>query len=242
MLTWEHTFREIEEGKPEIAILPIGAIEQHSIHLPVGTDWLLAQEVGRRVAERLGAWLLPALPYSNSREHQGFHGTLWLRPATLVAVVEDLVLSLRHQGVRRIVLLNTHGGNWILKPTVRELNLSHPDMRVIVSGAGALAGGTGPEEDLHAGAGETSAMLAVHPDLVKEDRPDYVPSEGREYLDYVGMRGVTPTGVWGRASRATKEEGERRLAEGVERIVAYVRATFQRLEEIEQAGSSDLPH
>jgi creatinine amidohydrolase len=237
MLTWEQTFQEIEQGKPEIAILPIGAIEQHSFHLPIGTDWLLAQEVARRVAERLGAWLLPALPYSNSREHSGFAGTLWLRPATLVSVIEDLVLSLRHQGVRRIVILNAHGGNWILKPTVRELNLSYPDLKVIFSSAGALAGGVGTQEDLHAGEGETSSMLALYPDLVKAKRSDYVPSEGREFLDYVGVRKVTPTGVWGRASRATREQGERQLAEAVERIVAYVQATFKRLEEIEKGAS-----
>jgi creatinine amidohydrolase len=236
MLTWEHTFWEIETAKPEIAVLPIGAVEQHSHHLPVGTDFLLAQEIGRRVAERLGAWLLPALPYSNSHEHGEFHGTLWLRPATLAAVVEDLVLSLRHQGVRRIVLVNAHGGNWILKPTVRELNLNDRDIKVIFSSAGALTSGTGPEEELHAGASETSLMLAVAPDLVKSERSDYVPSEGREFIDYVGMRKVTPTGVWGRATRATREDGERLLAASVDRIVAYVQATFQRLEEMENGA------
>jgi creatinine amidohydrolase len=233
MLTWKATSPEIEEAKPAIAVLPIGAIEQHSIHLPVGTDFLLAQELGHRVAERLDAWLLPALPYSNSQEHSDFQGTPWLRPATLAAVIEDLVLSLRHQGVKRIVIVNAHGGNWILKPTVRELNLSYPDLKVIFSSAGALAAGTGAQEELHAGAGETSLVLAVDPGLVKDERADYVPSEGREFIDYVGMRKVTPTGVWGRATRATKQDGERMLAESVERIVAYVRETFQRLDEME---------
>lgn len=146
------------------------------------------------------------------------------------------MLSLRHQGVRKIVLLNTHGGNWILKPTVRELNLSYPDVKVIFSGPGALAGGTGATEELHAGAGETSSMLALHPHLVRSERPDHVPAEGREFLDYVGMRGMSPTGAWGRATRATREEGERQWAEAVERIVAYVQATFRRLEEIETTG------
>lgn len=233
MLTWEQTFREIEAAQPEIALLPIGAVEQHSYHLPVGTDFLLAREIGRRVAERLGAWLLPTLPYSNSHEHGEFHGTLWLRPATLAAVVEDLVLSLRHQGVRRIVLINGHGGNWILKPTVREINLNYRDIKVIFSSAGELTAGTGTQEELHAGASETSLMLAIAPDLVKNERADYVPSEGREFIDYAGMRKVTPTGVWGRATRASREEGERLLAGAVERIVAYVQATFQRLEEME---------
>jgi creatinine amidohydrolase/Fe(II)-dependent formamide hydrolase-like protein len=119
---------------------------------------------------------------------------------------------------------------------VRELNLNYPDVKVIFSSAGTLASGTGAVEDMHAGASETSRMLAVAPNLVKDERPDWVPSEGREFLDYVGMRKVSPTGVWGRASLANLEEGERMLEESVERIVAYVQETFRRLEEMESGN------
>ncbi|MDA1192214.1 MAG: creatininase family protein, partial [Candidatus Poribacteria bacterium] len=122
MLTWENTAFEFEEARPTLAVLPVGAIEQHSYHLPIGTDLILASELAKRIAERLEAWLLPTLPYSNSREHRGFHGALCLRPETLVHVLRDLVGSLRHYGVNRIVVVNGHGGNWILKPAIRELN------------------------------------------------------------------------------------------------------------------------
>jgi creatinine amidohydrolase/Fe(II)-dependent formamide hydrolase-like protein len=72
MVNWENTFPEIAQAKPEIALLPIGAIEQHSYHLPVATDYLAAQALGERVARELGnCYLLPALPFSCSREHSG---------------------------------------------------------------------------------------------------------------------------------------------------------------------------
>ncbi len=230
MLTWEQSYDAFERAQPRLAVVPIGALEQHSTHLPIGTDFILVQEVARRVAEQLEAWLLPALPYSNSQEHHEFHGTVWLRPTTLAAVVEDLVLSLRHQGIRYVVLLSGHGGNWILKPTVRQLNLTYPDVKVLFSSAAAVPAGAGPVEEMHAGASETSRLLAIAPHLVKDHRTDYVPAEGREFIDYVGMRAVTPSGVWGRPTRATREDGERLLAESVQRTVAYVRATIERLE------------
>ncbi|MDH4178971.1 MAG: creatininase family protein, partial [Armatimonadota bacterium] len=92
MVNSENTFHEIEQAHPEIALLPIGAIEQHSYHLPLATDFLVAQALGHLVAEQLdNCYLLPALPFSCSREHCDFFGTVWLRPATLAAVIEALV-------------------------------------------------------------------------------------------------------------------------------------------------------
>lgn len=240
MLTWENTFREIEAARPDVAVLPVGALEQHSIHMPMGTDFILAGEVARRVAARLpNAYLLPAMPFANSQEHQDFAGTVWIRPSTLAAVVQDICMALRHHGIKKIVVVNGHGGNWILKPAVREVNLNHRDMKVIFAGAGALASGVGTEEELHAGESECSRLLAVAPHLVKDERADCVPEEGREFLDYVGVRKVSPNGVWGRATRATKEKGEKTLAEGVERMVAYISATFRRLEEMEKQEAGD---
>ena len=240
MLSWENTFKEIEDARPDAAVLPIGALEQHSIHMPMGTDFILAGEVARRIAAQLpNAYLLPAMPFGNSQEHQDFAGTIWVRPATLMAVVEDICMALRHHGIKKVVVVNGHGGNWILKPAVREVNLNHRDMKVIFASAGALGSGTGPMEELHAGESECSRLLAVAPHLVKDERADCVPTEGREYLDYVGVRKVSPTGVWGRATRATREKGERMLADNVDRMVAYITETFKRLEEMEKQETGD---
>ncbi|MGQ9630063.1 MAG: creatininase family protein [bacterium] len=232
MLTVFNTFKEIEDSGADLAILPIGSIEQHSLHLPLGTDWIIAQEMGMKLAERLDAYLLPALPYGNSQEHMGFMGTITLRPSTLAAVVEDIVLSLRHHGIKKVVILSAHGGNWILKPTIRDLNYRYPDITVIWND-GALPG---EEEkiprDIHAGRDETSIILAIDPELVREEGVDFTPDVGQEYLDYVGIEANSPKGVWGEPTLASKELGEKNMKEAVERQVEYIRATLAKVEEL----------
>lgn len=235
MVNWENTFHEIAQARPRMALLPIGSIEQHSFHLPVATDFFAAQALAERVAKELDdCYLLPALPFSCSREHSDFAGSLWLRPSTLAAVVEDLVGALHHHGISRVALLVAHGGNWIIKPTVREINLDRKGLHVIFTGPEAFTVGQGTFPDLHAGRSETSLILHLYPHLVKMDhaKPDFAPSQGREFLDYVGMAGVSPHGAWGAPSQASPEEGERILAEATRRTVAYLRATFAELDRI----------
>jgi creatinine amidohydrolase len=234
MVSWENTFQEIEQAKPTLAILPIGSIEQHGHHLPVCTDWVLAQELGRRVAAELGdCYLLPALPISCSREHSDFAGTLWVKPSTLGAMIQDIVGAVHHQGIEKVALLVCHGGNWIVKPTVRELNLDRTGVQVINADIEeAFYSGPGETFDFHAGRCETSFMLRLRPELVKADqmRPDYNVELGREFLDYTGMRGAAPDGHWGAPSEATVEIGERVLATATKSAVEYIRRTFAEIE------------
>jgi len=236
MVNWESTFHEVAEAKPEIALLPIGSIEQHSYHLPLCTDYCIAQALAERVARELGnCYLLPTLPFSCSREHLAFCGTLTLGPATLAAVIEDLVDALHHHGISKIALLVAHGGNWIIKPTVREINLDRSGVTVIFTSPEIPAAEQGQFAELHAGQAETSLMMCLRPDLVKMDqvRPDFAPPQGREFLDYVGVAGVSPTGLWGAPSKASAADGERMLQEAARRAAAYIRQTFAELERLE---------
>lgn len=241
MITVRHTTDELRAEAPDLAIVPIGSIEQHGRHLPLGSDWIAAEHVAQAVGERLNAYVLPGLPYSCSREHMGRVGTITLSLATLVAVVNDVVDSLAQHGFRRVVLLNGHGGNFVLKPAVRELNLRRSDVTTILVSTFMAAG---PEHDVagvddrHAGDWETSVVWAIDAELVR--RPlseDSVPEgHGIEYCDYVGWIELTGNGVWGRPSRASLANGERYLRDAVEAISSYIPATFAEIERL-RAGS-----
>ena len=235
MVSWENTFREIERAKPKIAVLPVGAVEQHSTHLPVGTDFLQGNVLGRRVAKALRAYLLPTLPFSNSQEHQDFMGTIWLQPATLAQVVKDVCVALKSHGIRKVLVVDAHGGNWILKPTVREINLNDREMTVVLAGPGASSAKlSGARMELHCGDAETGRMMAEFPKLVKGKGANHHPTVGREYLDYVGMRAVSPTGVWGSAGKATPELGRRSFDELIRGIVKNAQETFKRVAKLKR--------
>ncbi|MGH2461133.1 MAG: creatininase family protein [Chloroflexota bacterium] len=230
-----NTSTELRDERPEIAVFGIGAIEQHGAHLPVGTDWLAATAISRQVATELDAYWLPTVPVSMSQCHGPTAGTVWLRPDTLARVVRDLVGSLHGQGFRKIVVLNGHGGNFVLEPTIQELNLTNPSLAVVMppaffpraDGEPPIFESTDPE--VHAGESETSTHLYLNPELVKEERADGVPSVGREFLDYAFMSQVSPTGVWGHASLATAEKGRRATTRHVVNIVRWVREAFAAL-------------
>lgn len=233
VLSVSNTSKELEDSNVDTAILPIGAVEQHGPHLPLGTDWIIIQEIAGNVAEKLGAcYLLPALPYSNSQEHLGFSGTVSLRPSTLVKVMKDIILSLHLHGVKKVIVISGHGGNWIIKPAVRELNLEYPDMKVIHMGL------SGDEpSDLHAGNTETSCMLYLNEQLVRKDEIiDSIPDQTREYLDYVGMKPLSEHGTWGVPSRASKQKGKLYIEANANQIADYARKTLSKLDDLERGA------
>lgn len=98
-----------------IAILPIGSNEQHGPHLPTGTDTIIVDALVHGLRRRLTSQepfiFLPLMPYGKSPEHMDFAGTISFKSATLMAVLEDVVSSLHAHGVKKIVFLNSHGGN-----------------------------------------------------------------------------------------------------------------------------------
>lgn len=233
VLTIYNTHKELEASKTDTAILPIGSVEQHGPHLPLGTDWIIAKEIAKRVAEKLGdCYLLPAIPYSNSQEHLEFSGTVSLKPSTLAQTIRDIVLSLHLHGMKQVIIISGHGGNWIIKPTIRELNLEYPDLKIIHS----EPMGDKPL-DVHAGDSETSCMLHMDERLVRKDSIlDSLPNATQEYLDYVGMKALSEQGSWGRPSQASKEKGGNLLGKRAEKTFSYVKKTLNKLKELERAS------
>jgi creatinine amidohydrolase len=226
-----------------VAVLPLGAIEQHGPHLPVSTDFTVAQATAAAaVAEAevdTDVWLLPALAYTKSDEHSWSSGTLWLSWDTLMRVLVDIGNSLAASPVRRLAFLNGHGGNSaLLQVACRELRrrfgfrtfLMHPGMPVDqggVSPAGELGMG------VHGGLAETSVMLHLRPDLVHlEHAVRSVPEKLAEY-EHIGFGkrvgfgwlsdDFGTNGTIGDPTGATAELGKRSFETGVRNCAAALR-------------------
>jgi creatinine amidohydrolase len=160
-LTAPELRRLIDRGTTTV-VVPFGSIEQHGGHLPLGTDALLADVVGRAVADRLDAVLAPTVRIGDAEPHMHGTGTLTLRSATLTDVAIDVGASLARHGFRLIALVSSHGGNaGALAAAAERLNQMLDD-GIACAPRGDVGAGAGA----HSGAWLTSVMLALHPELV----------------------------------------------------------------------------
>jgi creatinine amidohydrolase len=208
------TSRDERDRGARVAVLPIGSFEQHGDFLPLITDTIVACLIARRLSTDYPLLLLPPLTLSCSHEHSGFAGTVSLSAQTLIAVVTDIVESLRNTGIERLAIVNGHGGNYVLSNIVQQANVGRPRMvlfpgRVEWEAARTAAGlQASGGEDMHAGELEVSLLLHAYPDLVGEDfRHGDWQASPRPHLLVTGMRGYTESGVIGRPSLATAEKG-----------------------------------
>ena len=189
---------EIERfSEDTVAVLPVGAVEQHGPHLPVATDYYMAEAVAEGAARLAGEscdiTLLPGLAYTKSDEHAWSPGTLWLSARTLLSVLDDLGRSLAAGPVRRLAFLNAHGGNSaLLGVALRELRTRH-GLRTFLLHASLPAdqGGTSPATEygmgVHGGLKETAAMLHLHPDLVDMDQARRSVPEHLTSYEHIGF-------------------------------------------------------
>lgn len=169
----EVNYAYIKEHTYEVAVLPCGATEPHNLHLPYGTDMYEGETVGEKICEAAHAQgakvvLLPTIPYGTETNQMAFPLAMNINPSTLFAVITDLVMSLEHHGIRKIVLLNSHGGN-DLKPMLRELYGKTTSHLFLCSWYKALSDvhtELFTHRDDHAGELETSFGLAYFPELV----------------------------------------------------------------------------
>jgi creatinine amidohydrolase len=237
MLTILNTAREIGNAKVDIAVLPVGAIEQHSGHLPIGTDTLVAQEISKRVAEKLDAYLLPAVGVASSIEHSKTKGTVYLKAETIIAIIRDIAHSLHDTGFKRLLVISGHGGNWILKPAVRQVNRELENMQVLLVDASTVATNKvssiikNKQNDVHAGEKETSIMLYLYNELVREiehqENPQFF---AQAFMDYYDTSELTELGYWGFPEDATREKGEKIVGYTIESILEHI-AEVDKVEE-----------
>ena len=231
-----NTYLDIEKNKNGIAILPVGAIEQHGPHLPISADHFQAEAVSSVVAEKMEAFLLPGIVYGNSEAHTGFRGTVSISSNTLKDIVQDITKNLFNQGFTKVGVLNFHAGNLVLKLALREVNLGNN---------GGVAVLCQPWQDIdedckkildnygfeqHAGEFETSIMLHIDSTRVGNNLIDCVPEVQPTHFDYQYMKHYCPDGVWGKPTLASREKGKLLFDAMVSVTVKKLSNTFNQLE------------
>ncbi len=233
------------DGVRTIAILPTAAIEQHGPHLPVGTDTLIAEGLLARLRaacpEDLDLRILPVQAVGKSNEHLWARGTLTLTAATALAAWTEIGVSVARAGVRKIVILNSHGGNTDLCSILsRELRVQ-AGMLAVKTGwtPYGLPDGLFSDREMrfgiHGGDFETSLMLAMFPETVDMTAArDFASTAERARISPIGALSLgwiasdlNPAGVVGEAHLATAEKGEAAIGgitAGIIRLLREVEA------------------
>jgi creatinine amidohydrolase/Fe(II)-dependent formamide hydrolase-like protein len=223
-LTWPQIDRYLKSV--DIALLPVGATEQHGPHLPLDTDTFDADYLARKVAEACThpqPLVLPAVAYGVSYHHSDFRGTLSISNESLSQLIYDIGMSAAANGIRKLVIINGHGGN---APALNHAaQMINRDARIFV----CVDTGETSDVDIealvetpnavHAGEIETSAALAVRPHMVRlGEALEEIPRFSSRYLDFTSKRGVSwyaytekisDSGVMGNPLLANAEKGKK---------------------------------
>jgi creatinine amidohydrolase len=243
------TWREVPEvlAKPNVVLVPTGAVEQHGPHLPMDTDIRIASEFCAAAATRVGddcnAVVVPPMPFGISEHHMAFPGTMALTAETFIAVIYEVTDSLVRHGFERFILVNGHGGNQgALQIIAQKLRLRSGAKHVFYFNEWALArdafarlrdsppGGTS-----HACEYETSVYLHLAPERVQFERavreiPDSLVEGGLVELFLPGPyswapgQDISKSGVEGDPTLATAEKGEELVEAAVSNLADLARA------------------
>jgi creatinine amidohydrolase/Fe(II)-dependent formamide hydrolase-like protein len=236
-LTWPEAERRLREV--DIALLPVGAIEQHGPHLPLDTDAWDADYLAQRVAAECSEpkpLALPLIPYGVSFHHEDFPGTIGVSNDALAKMVYDVGMSCARNGITKLIIINGHGGN---QPTLQfAAQMINRDAHIFTT---VDTGETSDvdldrlcetESDVHAGEIETSTALATRPHLVRMDLAEReVQSFSSSYLDFSAKRSVewyartakiSNSGVLGDPTRATADKGREMWEVMVRNLVELV--------------------
>lgn len=239
-LTWPQAKKRLLEV--DIALLPVGAVEQHGPHLPLDTDAYDAAYLAREVALTCSEprpLVMPLVAYGVSYHHEDFPGTISVGPDTLSRLIYDVGMSAAKNGITKLVIVNGHGGN---SPALHfAAQMINRDAHIFTCVDTGESSDTDIDEfietpnDVHAGEVETSTSLWTRPELVDlKSAKKFVPRFSIRYLNFTSKRGVgwygrtarfSSSGVIGDPTRASREKGEkiwshmiRNLAEFVEEL------------------------
>ncbi len=238
----ETNYRTVKDLRYEVAVLPLGATEPHNLHLPYGMDTLEGTLIGEKICEaahQQGAKivLLPTIPYGTHTNQMEFPLAMNVNPSTLTQIIADLVDSLAKHGIKKIQLLNSHGGN-DFKPVLRELYGRTPAKLFLCNWYQIfddVYDQIFDRRDDHAGEMETSLALAYYPELVaRNDDGSLAADLGEKALtkfNAVNEGWVSITRPWhllttnagaGNPHAATAEKGHKIMQVLVERLSSFL--------------------
>lgn len=228
------------ERNPKV-VIAVGSTEQHGPHSPYGTDAILASEVAARLARRIGALVAPPFSYGLSGDHKGYPGIPFLTARTMTGFVQDVVMSLAQGGFREIILVNGHYTNTIvLSSALMEIGDKLPKGTIAFPfnywdalPPDQLGKYLSSEVGLHANIGETSAVMAIDPSLVKledavREYPTFPvdPTPAMVSAYFFSALGTLPrasqSGVWGDPTGSSVERGREYLDQIEEACVRFV--------------------
>jgi creatinine amidohydrolase len=214
-----------------IAILVIGACENHGDHMPFGSDFIFPLKLFENVIHDLSKndnaksirnnlILLPVIPYGVSSHHNDFQMTMSIKPSTMISIIEDVFLSLIKNGVRKILVINGHDGN-IAPIEIASRKVKDENNGVVIACLESWWSLVGQKDKRlfevwqglgHGGEAETSAMLSVRPDLVDTN---YAPEQvipnlpDEDIRIYWKFNELTDTGATGAPKKASVEKGQK---------------------------------
>ena len=220
---FDPNLRKLIKKKKQVAVIPIGSIEQHGAHLPVSTDSDIVTEVAKRLSEMKGYLLLPTLTYGVSFEHAPFFN-LSVKESTLRTVLTDLCSSLLANNIKTIFIINGHHGNLkaIKNMDVKLQKLSKNKLKVF-----SLSYWHFMKRDFdHAGFVETSLMLAISKNVKMKLARKGLITDGltKQEIKKLGKLAnqsfpkATKNGIWGDPRKATKKDGQSILVEIVKNL------------------------
>jgi creatinine amidohydrolase len=238
----------------DVLLLPVGATEAHGGHLPLGTDTFEAREICRRAAIALGEQrcpvvIGPVIPFGTSSFHMGFPGTITLTSETLIRLLREVMLSLYQTGFRKIAMVHGHDGSLpSMMVAAQDVVDATPDALVMVLNWLTPLSKvyhtiqTSKKGEGHGGEGETSRLLATHPEIThpevgiphhldpdvmrKIQGPEHIKTGGGIFYATRSYKAHTPYGHIGDPTLATAETGEKGYAVIVEWIAGVVKRDY----------------
>jgi creatinine amidohydrolase/Fe(II)-dependent formamide hydrolase-like protein/7-cyano-7-deazaguanine synthase in queuosine biosynthesis len=236
-LTWpeaQSRFKEVD-----VALLPVGSLEQHGPHLPLDTDAFDANYLARQVAQSCSdpkPLVLPLIPYGVSYHHEDFSGTIKISPQALSQLAYEIGISAARNGITKLVIINGHGGNIpALQFAAQMINRDAHIFTCVETGETSekdVLSLIDTPNDVHAGEIETSTTLAIRPHMVRRNKMrKLIPRFSSRYLNFSTKRSVewnariariSSSGVLGDPTKASKEKGKKIWAVMIKHLVEFV--------------------